>query len=334
MRNVRLRPKGFTLIELLVVIAIIAILIALLVPAVQKVREAAARTQSSNNLKQIGLAVHSFHDVFKRLPWNGRSVIVAGTSGVSTDGGNALTQAPKTGSWAFQILPYIEQQTLFNSGGVSPVPAGGTVINMNGTAPNPAPAPLSVFLCPGRSRTGINTATPGGPQTDYAINPYINRPDLGNVAYAPGAVAPAPQITSASGQSGMNDLNTSRTLQSIVDGTSNVIFAGHGYIPTTQYTNTTSGSPYGSIFLGGTSSTSRNSRGFTATVGADGYMRDSTSTANVGNMWGGPFPQGALFVMADATVRLFPYSYATQTGTAAIAFFIDPDDGVPGTMPN
>jgi prepilin-type N-terminal cleavage/methylation domain-containing protein len=91
-----LKRQGFTLIELLVVIAIIAILIALLVPAVQKVREAAARTQSTNNLKQMGLACHGFHDTYKQLPRNGGNV----------DG---------KGSWMNSILPFIEQTPVYNS---------------------------------------------------------------------------------------------------------------------------------------------------------------------------------------------------------------------------
>jgi prepilin-type N-terminal cleavage/methylation domain-containing protein len=89
------RRTGFTLIELLVVIAIIAILIGLLLPAVQQVREASSRTQCASNLKQIGLAIHNYHDANKKLPPSRLGV-----------GGYA--------SWMVVILPYVEQAPLFN----------------------------------------------------------------------------------------------------------------------------------------------------------------------------------------------------------------------------
>src|SRR5581483_8189806 len=90
--------RGFTLIELLVVIAIIAILIALLVPAVQKVREAGARSTCSNNLKQLGVAMHSFHDLHGKFPRNYLQV-----------GGNVWEAL----SANYFLLPFIEQDTLY-----------------------------------------------------------------------------------------------------------------------------------------------------------------------------------------------------------------------------
>ncbi len=102
-----MRRRGFTLIELLVVIAIIAVLIALLLPAVQQAREAARRTQCKNNLKQMGLAMHNYHDTYNGFP-NGNIASQAGGWGIS---------------WYIRILPYVDQAPVYNK------------INFSGTHP-------------------------------------------------------------------------------------------------------------------------------------------------------------------------------------------------------
>src|SRR5687768_14240334 len=91
--------KGFTLVELLVVIAIIGVLVALLLPAVQSAREAARRTQCTNQIKQLGLAVHNFHDVYQIFP-------------ASQDQRRNPAGATVGSSWVTRVLPFIEQQAL------------------------------------------------------------------------------------------------------------------------------------------------------------------------------------------------------------------------------
>ena len=221
--------RGFTLIELLVVIAIIAILIALLVPAVQKVRESAARTQCSNNLKQLALGCHNYQDAKKGLP-------------------PARVARDAYATWIVLIMPYIEQDALYKQWDITKGFSSQNAIARETTIP--------ICFCPSRrtpmiSPAGQNTGPNGGKAGacgDYgccAGNGSNRNLYLANGAMINGHVidpkGPGPQ----SGSNGIDQPNTNPPAQPLVpilafdsytslawitDGTSNTLLLGEKHV--------------------------------------------------------------------------------------------------------
>jgi prepilin-type N-terminal cleavage/methylation domain-containing protein/prepilin-type processing-associated H-X9-DG protein len=230
-----MKRSAFTLIELLVVIAIIAILIALLVPAVQKVREASARTQCANNLKQIGLAVHGYHDAYKTIP-PGR---------LNYDGGI---------SWFVQILPYIEQKDFFNEWNLN---------KRYWTTPEATRLKaVATYFCPTRRPPGTictnespDSGSPGGQfkgaTGDYAGNGGWNSSpeDGGNPQGFNGPLCRGVLIMANHTNDGSyNPIKWSARLKwkSILDGTSSTFLAGERHVEAKGYGNFNKGD--GSIY--------------------------------------------------------------------------------------
>jgi prepilin-type N-terminal cleavage/methylation domain-containing protein len=199
--------RGFGMIELLVVLAIIAILLALLLPAVQKVREAAARTQCVNNLKQLGLAVHNFESTFKRMP-----PLYGGSNGTTVV--NSLKFPKIWGSTQVFLLPYIEQDNLYKKMAVGS-PADFDP-NLNGALNNP----VLTYVCPADPSMTDGIASGGilgG--SSYAVNAQVFAP-LADERIEGGAMFPAVKA---------NFTDRGSSLARLQDGTSNIILFTHTY---------------------------------------------------------------------------------------------------------
>jgi prepilin-type N-terminal cleavage/methylation domain-containing protein/prepilin-type processing-associated H-X9-DG protein len=300
--------RGFTLIELLVVIAIIAILIGLLVPAVQKVREAAARTQCMNNLKQLGLGFHNFHDNFKKFPAEGT------TQGIS---------------WYTRLLPYVEQSAIYNQiwpafqAAINadpvtyPYPAG--VVNQYKAAAKLVTANMAVpiFLCPARRDTSV------GPKDDYcgAYHGGINEGALN------GSVINGVKVNSTGYQTildttvlGPNPPGVNLSTITSAAGTSNTLLLAHKVMRPSHYqggdnnndagwawthlTSPSGGPAYDHMRwadqFGGGSSAGR------------GYTPDDENVDE--NHMGGPHTGGSPVLWADGGVRMYTYGYTDSSG--------------------
>lgn len=231
--------RGFTLIELLVVIAIIAVLISLLLPAVQQAREAARRSQCKNNLKQIGLAMHNYHDNFGRLPM-GYTDTATVTNAATEDGG---------WSWAAQILPQLDQSALFNQLDFRFHPHGNLANEAGNTAAGTTP--LQVFSCPSdvkptTRKSGSSdpaaTSTANGVVPAAATSSYVGNSGPFNANFCD-QTTPGYQSVRAVGAF---RVNMGLGFQSFTDGLSNSLLVGE-----THWNQTRNNLLYGSVLNGG-----------------------------------------------------------------------------------
>lgn len=230
---------GFTLIELLVVIAIIAVLIALLLPAVQQAREAARRSQCKNNLKQIGLAIHNYHDISDRIPM-GYIDTATVTNATTQDGG---------WSWSAQILAQLDQANLFNQFDFRFHPHGKLANEAGNTLAGTTP--LSVFSCPSDIKPNTRksgssdpnaTSTANGVVDAVATTSYVGNSGPFNANFCDQSSPGYQSVRSV----GAFRVNLSLRFRDFTDGLSNTLLVGE-----THWNQTRNNLLYGSVQNGG-----------------------------------------------------------------------------------
>jgi prepilin-type N-terminal cleavage/methylation domain-containing protein len=311
--------RGFSLIELLVVIAIISVLVALLLPAIQSVRESGRRTICQNNLKQIATALLLHHEVYSRFPGGGWGHEWVGVP--ERGSGNA-----QPGGWIYRILPFIEESAIYNLGsGSTPADAAELYSRRLST-------PISVFTCPSRRNNEIwpiadkypyvRSPKPYGSVTavaraDYAINAGASHAFgfRGPADFKEGddpnywSNAPIPNKFT-----GISHLRISVALRSVTDGASQTYLAGEKYLEPENYATGMSPGDNESMYAGYCSDLHR----FSGTIENLKYsispfavpLNDfSTADATVAGFYrfGSAHPSGFHMANCDGTVHLIDY---------------------------
>jgi prepilin-type N-terminal cleavage/methylation domain-containing protein len=287
------RRNGFTLIELLVVIGVLGLLMGLLMPAVQKTREAASRISCANNLKQIGLALQNHHDTYQMFPSNGgwdkkQSILaVDGNPTVPYTWWNTQPAAfywgvgeplrsprTQTGSWAYAILPFIEQENIYRNRAWT--------------------ESLKIYFCPSRR----------SPEAQFAVNDQYGQYNGGGWAWG--------KIDYAANGFLIPNRPRTRTFAAITDGTSHTILVGEKAMDPSDYATGTWfwDEPY---FIGGSGGTQRS-----------GSLLLPDARGNFfANNWGSAHSAGPQFAFADGSVHIVPYATSSNVAKALLT----PDGG-------
>jgi prepilin-type N-terminal cleavage/methylation domain-containing protein/prepilin-type processing-associated H-X9-DG protein len=326
------RRSGFTLVELLVVIAIIAVLIGLLLPAVQSARESARRLSCTNNLKQLALAVHIYHDSRKTFPPG----YVNQLSTVPTTGGEysaAITAARSAWSWGALILPGLEQSSLYDQLGIGAGVPIRDALNPGGQL-TAMQMPLAQFRCPSDPAPNLNTGktlhASGGTTPAVALSSYVgvNSSRCWHCGTGPWVCGPGQGALNQWGAgpgsnhspNGIFWRDSRVSIRDVTDGTSSTLLLGERVWELKNPAGGTANCRAANVF--GTRIANEQSQA-DQTLGSATVEINLSSSNNCNKGFSSLHPGGAQFALCDGSVR-FISEEIIQNNTVTSGF--DPID--------